>query len=134
RQLMDTIVRLPVPLVIDHFGRPKAEEGMEQAGFAELCDALSAGHVYVKLSAPYRISRQPDYADVPPLARALLQANPDRVLWATDWPHSGSAAGPILGSDRITPFREEDNKAAFARASSWARDDEARAKLFALNA
>lgn len=134
RRLMDVIARLPVPLVVDHFGRPKAEEGVEQPGFADLCDALAGGHIYVKLSAPYRISQRADYSDVAPLATALISANPDRVLWGTDWPHSGSAAGPIRPPHEITPFRKEDNKAAYARAASWASDDKTRAKLFALNA
>jgi predicted TIM-barrel fold metal-dependent hydrolase len=41
----------------------------------------------VKVSAPYRGSTQPDYADMLPLAKALLAANPQRILWGSDWPH-----------------------------------------------
>ena len=51
------------------------------------------GHAYVKVSAAYRSSQQaPAYADVAPLARALIAANPDRIVWGTDWPHPHAAS------------------------------------------
>jgi predicted TIM-barrel fold metal-dependent hydrolase len=49
---------------------------------------VGEGHVHVKLSAPYRISTQyPDYADARPFHDALVRANPERLMWGTDWPH-----------------------------------------------
>jgi predicted TIM-barrel fold metal-dependent hydrolase len=46
------------------------------------------GHVHVKVSAPYRLSeRYPDYADARPFHDALVRANPERLMWGTDWPH-----------------------------------------------
>ena len=112
RRWHDVICKLPTPLVVDHFGRPKAEQGIGQPGFAELLALLRSGKVYVKISAPYRISQVPDYADAAPIARAMIAANPDRVVWGTDWPHPGAAKrDPAV----IEPFRPEDNGAALNR-------------------
>ncbi|MBA2961681.1 MULTISPECIES: amidohydrolase family protein [Ramlibacter] len=124
---------LPTTLVIDHFGRAQADLGTSQAGFDKLLSALASGRVYVKLSAPYRISRAPGYADVAPLAQALIDANPDRVLWGTDWPHPGTAAGVALRPEGITPFRDEDNARALARCLSWAGTAERVRKLLVDN-
>ncbi len=52
---------------------------------------LDSGKCWVKLSAPYETSKSgpPQYADVSALARALAAANPERCVWATNWPHPG---------------------------------------------
>jgi predicted TIM-barrel fold metal-dependent hydrolase len=119
--LHDIIEKLPVPLVVDHFGRPKAALGTDQPGFAEFLDLLRSGKVYVKISAPYRISQLPDYPDAAPIARAMIAANPDRILWGTDWPHPGAAKrDPAV----IEPFRPEDNGAALNRLTAWASESE----------
>jgi len=131
--LSDRLARLPVPLVVDHFGRAQAALGTTQPGFSALCDLLADGRVYVKLSAPYRISREPDYRDAAAIARALIEANPQRVLWGTDWPHPGSAAGVPLTVDRITPFRAEDNGRALQRCLQWAGTDDRARLLLAEN-
>jgi D-galactarolactone isomerase len=57
---------------------------------------LESGRVWVKLSAPYETSKAgpPDYADVAALARPLLAAAPERMLWASNWPHLGKLADP----------------------------------------
>ena len=60
----------------------------------EIIEDIRAGKAYVKLSAPYLVSSQPpDYPDVVPLAKALVAANPERMLWATNWPHPNSSPG-----------------------------------------
>jgi predicted TIM-barrel fold metal-dependent hydrolase len=114
--LADAIAKLPTSLVVDHFGRPKAEHGMAQPGLAEFLALLRSGKVYVKISAPYRISQLPDYPDAAPIARAMIQANPDRILWGTDWPHPGAAKrDPAV----VEPFRPEDNGRALNRLAGW---------------
>jgi predicted TIM-barrel fold metal-dependent hydrolase len=128
--LVETILKLPVPLVVDHFGRPKAELGTGQPGFAELLALLKSGKVYVKISAPYRISQLPGYPDAAPIARAMIEANPDRILWGTDWPHPGAAKrDPAV----IEPFRPEDNGAALTRLKSWTKDSTELRKILADN-
>jgi D-galactarolactone isomerase len=57
---------------------------------------LDTGNVWVKASGAYETSRTgaPDYADVAPIARALIAAAPERVVWASNWPHGGSPHKP----------------------------------------
>lgn len=120
QQLAEVLPLLPVPLVVDHFGRARGELGRSQAGFEDLAAALRSGQVYVKLSAPYRCSGLADYADMADLAKALFEANPERVLWGSDWPHPGAAAGQKRSPSEITPFRDEDNEKALRRCCTWA--------------
>ena len=86
--MKDRILASPVPVVFDHFGGAQAAPGVGQPGFDDLVELVRSGRAYVKISAPYRSSsRRPDYADVTPLARALIGANVQRILWGSDWPH-----------------------------------------------
>ena len=86
--LKDLVAVSPVPVVFDHFGGAKAELGPQQPGFADLVELVRSGKVYVKISGAYRASTlAPDYPDVVPLAQALIAANPERIVWGTDWPH-----------------------------------------------
>jgi predicted TIM-barrel fold metal-dependent hydrolase len=118
--LHDTIMALPTTLVIDHFGRADAALGPEQPGLDQIYAQLRSGKVYVKISAAYRISKQPDYADAAPIARAMIKANPDRIVWGSDWPHPGGGKARLT-RDLSTPeaFRPEDDGAALNRLNSW---------------
>jgi predicted TIM-barrel fold metal-dependent hydrolase len=76
------------PIVLDHYALAPASEGVSAAGFQALRRYLAEGRIWVKLSGAYRIStRYPDYEDARPLHEALLEANPDQLLWGSDWPH-----------------------------------------------
>jgi predicted TIM-barrel fold metal-dependent hydrolase len=93
--LKDDIAGLPFPVVFDHFGGAKAALGTGQSGFADLVALVKSGHAYVKISGAYRISDQaPDFPDTAALARALVAANPERVVWGSDWPHPGRGRTP----------------------------------------
>jgi predicted TIM-barrel fold metal-dependent hydrolase len=116
-----TIRALPAPLVIDHFGRPVAAHGVGQPGFDVLLALVREGSAWVKLSAAYRISEHPDDADAAPLARALVDANPDRILWGTDWPHPGGGLGP-RSPDDVEPFFPIDDGRALNRLAEWIPD------------
>ncbi len=87
--LYDTLASLPVEVVIDHMGHMPASIGVEHPGFAALLRLTREGKVWVKLSGASRITNRSDmpYVDTAPYARALIQANPSRILWASDWPH-----------------------------------------------
>ena len=80
---------LPCPVVIDHIGKFLEPVQVSHPGFVSLLRLLERGDVWVELSAPYEVSRSgpPDYADVSTLARALADAVPERMVWASNWPH-----------------------------------------------
>jgi len=84
--------KLPVPFVIDHFGRVMVEQGQDAAELQTLLALVKNEHGWVKISGPERISvalstGAVPYSDVVPIARRLLEAAPHRVLWGSDWPH-----------------------------------------------
>ena len=123
-QLADTIAASPVPMILDHFAGADAALGPEQPGFAALLRLLDAGKVWIKLSGAYRASRRaPDYDDVAPLARALIAANPERLIWASDWPHTGGGAERRERKPgEIEPFRQVDDAHLLSLLSWWAGD------------
>jgi predicted TIM-barrel fold metal-dependent hydrolase len=93
--LSPQLMASPVPLVIDHFGGANAARGVDQPGFAALVNLVKSGKAYVKISGSAdSVSTREDLSDVVPLVKALVTANPQRILWGTNWPHPGSAAVP----------------------------------------
>jgi len=131
--LSGQVARLPVPVVFDHFGGAPAAGGVGQPGFAALLDLVRTGHAYVKISAAYRSSNAaPAYADVAPLARALIDANPERVLWGSDWPHPHAAA-PGSERDALTPFYDIDDGLALNQLADWAPDAATRHQILVEN-
>ncbi|MGW2094582.1 amidohydrolase family protein [Promicromonospora sukumoe] len=94
--LKDFFAALPVPLVVDHMGRPDVTKDPDGPEFAEFLDFVAANDVWVKVSCPERLTaggpaaldgERHAYTDVLPFARAVVERFPDRVLWGTDWPH-----------------------------------------------
>jgi len=76
------------PVVIDHMGNIDAAHGPGQPGVQAMCRLLEAGRIWVKVSGAYRISTNyPDYPDAQAVHEALVAANPEQILWGTDWPH-----------------------------------------------
>lgn len=131
--LHDAMLALPTTLVIDHFGRAQAAQGLAQPGFAELLSLVRRGKAYVKLSAPYRISEQPDHPAAAAIARALIDANPDRVVWGTDWPHPGGTLRTAAERDKIEPFIPVDDGRALNRLAEWVGDAARLAKILVGN-
>jgi predicted TIM-barrel fold metal-dependent hydrolase len=80
---------LPVPVCIDHFGSTDPSHPLGHPAFRALLDLLAGGQCWVKLSAPYQLSRSgaSGYEDFLEQARALVAAAPQRMLWGTNWPH-----------------------------------------------
>jgi predicted TIM-barrel fold metal-dependent hydrolase len=133
--LKDTFSQVPFPLVFDHFGRAKAADGPEQPHFDALLDLVKNGHAYVKISGAYRCSTKgPDFLDVKPLAEALVKANPERLVWGSDWPHPNSDAGrhkPL--SEIAEPFSIDDG-IVFNQIAKWIPDAAVRKKILVDNA
>jgi predicted TIM-barrel fold metal-dependent hydrolase len=130
----DEIVTAGVPVVIDHFGGAAARLGVSQPGFDVLLNLVRTGRAHVKVSAAYRSSSEaPDYPDVKPLAQALIAANPERVVWGTDWPHPDSSQVPGRKPSDVAPLLRIDDGRVFNQLASWAPDPAHRKLILAEN-
>ncbi|AOR81327.1 4-sulfomuconolactone hydrolase [Novosphingobium resinovorum] len=88
--LAERLARVDIPIIIDHFGRVDTAQGVDQPHFLRLLDLAKLDHVWIKLTGADRISGSgAPYDDVVPFAHALADVAPDRLLWGSDWPHSG---------------------------------------------
>jgi 2-pyrone-4,6-dicarboxylate lactonase len=97
-QLTTELKFSPVPVVIDHMGRPDASAGLDHPGFGHLLKLMDDKRFWVKVSGLERASRQgPPYTDAVPFARKLVSDFGDRVVWGSDWPHPNLDAIPDDG-------------------------------------
>jgi predicted TIM-barrel fold metal-dependent hydrolase len=117
--IKDAVVASPVTVVFDHFGGAQGAAGVAQPGFDALVALVTSGQAYVKLSAPYRGSTLPDYADMAPLAKALFAANPQRVLWGTDWPHPNTSPDARNADTGLSPRLNVDDVALVNQLAVW---------------
>lgn len=118
RDLAPLILDSPVPVVVDHLAGALPELGPAQPGFAELVQLVRAGKAWVKVTHNYvSTSRSPMFEDAEVLAKALLQANPARILWGTDWPHPNSASG--RKATEVSPLNQIDDGRLFNHCASW---------------
>src|SRR3982075_201270 len=132
--IKDLVAASPVPVVFDHFGGAQAGLGVEQPGFADLTELVRSGKAYVKISGAYRASKvAPDYADAAPLARALIAANSDRVVWGTDWPHPDSVTPPGRKTTDVQPLFQIDDGRLLNQLPVWAPDAAVRKKILVDN-
>jgi 2-pyrone-4,6-dicarboxylate lactonase len=84
----DKLLALPNVIVLDHFAGIPAAGGVDQPAFRAVLKMLDTGRARVKLSAPMRCTKHNyPYPEVTPLAHALVRHAPERLVWATDWPH-----------------------------------------------
>jgi len=121
--IKELVLGAPVPIVLDHFGGARAALGPTQPGFADLVELVRCGKAYVKISGAYRASAQaPEYPDVTPLAKALIAANPERVVWGTDWPHTNSTTPAGRRVTDVTPFFAIDDGRLMNQLPVWAPD------------
>ena len=131
--IKDQVMAAPMPVVFDHFGGAQAALGVSQPGFDTLLNLVRAGKAYVKISAPYRSStKAPDYADVAPLAKALIAANPQRMLWGSDWPHPAAPVAHRPVTD-ITPLWQVDDGRILNQLPLWAPDAAVRKTILVEN-
>jgi predicted TIM-barrel fold metal-dependent hydrolase len=111
-----------------------AELGPRQRGFSELVELVQSGKAYVKISGAYRVSKlAPDYADVVPLAKALIAANPERIVWGTDWPHPNSATPPGRNPTDVNPLFQIDDGRLLNQLPVWAPDPAIRKTILVHN-
>ena len=81
--------KLPCPVVIDHIGKFLDPVLPGDPAVQALCRLLETGKFWVKLSEPYVTSKTggPIYEDVGAIARVMVKVNPERLVWASNWPH-----------------------------------------------
>jgi predicted TIM-barrel fold metal-dependent hydrolase len=122
--LHEQLMQSPVTIVFDHFGGAQAVAGVQQPGFDALVNLVKSGKAYVKISAAADLvsTAAPDYADVVPLAKALVAANPRRVLWGTDWPHPDSRVLPTRKNTDIAPLVQTDDGRVLNLLPVWVPD------------
>jgi len=119
--LADVFSELDLPVVLDHFARASAQGGLAQPGLSVVLELVRAGCAYVKLSAPYLCSAAaPRHTDLDAIAHALVEANPQRMLWASNWPHPNPSHGPLAGPARISPPQPVDDAEALGLLARWA--------------
>jgi len=122
-------------VLIDHFGLAKTNQGTGNQDFAALLDLMKSPNVWMKLSGPYQISdATPAYADIAPIAKALISASPRRVVWGSDWPHTGGSNRPAdYKPTDLEPFRKEDDQRNFGLVWDWTAQAAMRHRLLVDN-
>lgn len=118
------IKRLPGTLVVDHVGKFLEPVPVDHAAFSVLTRLVDNGRTWVKLSAPYEVSKKgpPNYDDVGALAKALIKLAPDRMVWASNWPHPS-----------VPKEQAPDDAMLLDTLLNWAPDDKTRSRILADN-
>ena len=117
--LMPVFEALQVPMSIAHFAYQPAAAGISAPGFQALLALVRAGNTWIKISGANRVSETdlPPYDDVKPMAEALIEAAPDRIMWGTDWPHPNKYEANPNDADLVNAFAD------------WVGDDDMRRKI-----
>ena len=118
----DLLLRVPSPIVFDHLGRLAQPNALDNPGFKTISKLIDKGKTWVKLSGAYQDSKvgPPNYSDTIPVARAYIKAAPQRVVWASDWPHP-------------TEKEKPDDAALFDLLAEWAPDPTSRMLILVQN-
>jgi D-galactarolactone isomerase len=116
--------RLKCPFTIDHIGKFLEPVATDHAAFKSLLRIVDTGRCWVKLSAPYETSKSgaPAYEDVGRLAKALVKAAPERMLWASNWPHA-----------QADKFGYPDDAGLLDLLREWAPDEQTQTRILATN-
>jgi 2-pyrone-4,6-dicarboxylate lactonase len=121
---------LPVASVFDHFGL--IAPGSGNGALRALQGLLESGKSWVKISGAYRISDDPNDARIDPLARALCKANPERIVWGSDWPHT-PRHDMLKAGEEETPFQDIDPRSLLDLLPRWLQDDALVERVLVIN-
>jgi len=118
----DLLLRVPSPIVFDHLGRLAQPNALDNPGFKTISKLIDKGRTWVKLSGAYVDTKvgPPTYSDTVAVARAYIKAAPERMVWASDWPHPTEKDKP-------------DDAVLFDLLAEWAPDEAARRRLLVEN-
>ena len=117
----DFLRQLGLPIVIDHLGYFDVTKGVDDAAFRSLLSLVEDGVAWVKLTAFRNSKSPPGYEDVRPFHDAMVRANPDRLLWGSDW--------PFLGMNVNRPDVGE----LLSLLDEWLNDDDLRQRVLVRN-
>jgi len=89
KNLYEEFKDIDVDIVFDHMGNFDITKGLKQKGFQDMLRLLKENKAWVKLSAPYNVSKKvyAPYSDVIPFTQEIIKNNEDRIVWASNWPH-----------------------------------------------
>jgi predicted TIM-barrel fold metal-dependent hydrolase len=118
-ELMPVFTSLKIPMSIGHFAYQPATAGIAAPGFQALLELMRRGNTWMKISGANRVSATdlPPYDDVKPLAQALIEAAPERIMWGTDWPHPNKYIANPNDGDLVNAFAD------------WVSDERMRRKI-----
>ena len=120
RELLPVMRELKSRFSVAHMGMFLAKDGPDQPGFREFLELLRRGNAWAKFTGVYRMSVAPGFADAAPMARAIINTAPDRILWGSDYPHLSFA--DKVGSVEL-----------FNLLADWVPDDATRRKILVEN-
>ena len=118
----DLLLRVPSPIVFDHLGRLAQPNALDNPGFKTISKLIDKGRTWVKLSGAYQDTKvgPPTYSDTVAVARAYIKAAPERMVWASDWPHPTEKDKP-------------DDAVLFDLLAQWAPDEAMRTRILVQN-
>ena len=116
----DLLLRLPGTVVFDHLGRLTSPEGLSHPAFGVIRRLLDNGRTWMKLSGAYFFGAAPAYAEAAKVARAYVEAAPERMVWGSDWPHPTEQTKP-------------DDAVLFDLLAGWAPDEATRHRILVEN-
>jgi predicted TIM-barrel fold metal-dependent hydrolase len=118
----DLLLRVPSPIVFDHLGRLAQPNALDNPGFKTISKLIDKGRTWVKLSGAYQDTKvgPPAYSDTVAVARAYIKAAPERMVWASDWPHPTEKDKP-------------DDAVLFGLLAEWAPDEAMRTRILVQN-
>jgi predicted TIM-barrel fold metal-dependent hydrolase len=119
RELIPHLGEIDVDFVVDHMGYMLESDGLTRSDFDRLLAAMKSGRGWMKLSGPYRVAKDGNYERLRPLARAIVEELPQRVIWGSDWPH--------------IPDGSRDTGELLNLLADWIPDDTARDRVLAQN-
>ena len=118
----DLLLRVPSPIVFDHLGRLAQPNALDNPGFKTISKLIDMGRTWVKLSGAYQDTKvgPPTYSDTVAVARAYIKAAPERMVWASDWPHPTEKDKP-------------DDAVLFDLLAEWAPEEAIRTRILVQN-
>jgi D-galactarolactone isomerase len=120
--LLPSLRKLPVDVVLDHFGMVAAGTDRDGPGAGAIRSLLASGKCWVKLSAPYRLDPADGYPGMRPWVECLAADNPSRLLWGSDWPHP-DALGPEVSDGPQASSAMPDTAGTLDALAGWGVDE-----------